>query len=321
MLPQLFIDGQEGTTGLKLHDLLAGRTDLHLLQINPDHRKDPTQRAKLMNEADVVFLCLPDTAAKEALTLITNPNTKVIDASTAHRTHPEWAYGLPELSEGHRAKIKNSKRIANPGCHATAFLLALYPLLSAGILSHSAPITCFSLTGYSGGGKKMIAQYQSPSAPGGGEKLKAPRPYALTQSHKHLPEMQLHAQLKAPPLFTPVVAGIYQGLALHIFLPAANFKKKISPAELASHLHGYYAAEPFVKVLPYDPDCKSDDGFFDITACNHTNRCDLAIMGNQTQITLTARLDNLGKGASGAALQNLNLLLNLPETTALTSDF
>jgi N-acetyl-gamma-glutamyl-phosphate reductase len=315
MKPKIFIDGQEGTTGLKLHDLLIDRTDLQLLQIDPEKRKDPAERAKLLNAADIVFLCLPEPAAKEALTLITNDNTRVIDASTAHRTHPEWAYGLPELSPAHRNKIKNAKRIANPGCHATAFLLAIYPLVANGDVSADFPLTCFSLTGYSGGGKKMIAQYQAPDAP---EKLKGPRPYALALSHKHLPEMQTLAGLKHPPLFTPIVANVYQGLAVQIFLPPNAFKKKRSLLDVKSHLVAHYANEPFINVMP-DPQTSLDDGQFDITACNNTNRADIFVLGNDQQIVLLTRLDNLGKGASGAAIQSMNLLLNLPETTALTA--
>jgi N-acetyl-gamma-glutamyl-phosphate reductase len=315
MKPKIFIDGQEGTTGLRLHDLLTPRQDIDLLQIYPAKRKDPAARKELLNAADIVFLCLPETAAKEALTLITNDTTKVIDASTAHRTHPEWAYGLPELSPAHRSKIKTSKRIANPGCHATAFLLPIVPRLTAGLLPADYPYTCFSLTGYSGGGKKMIAEHEAPNAP---EKLKAPRPYALKLTHKHLPEMQTLANLKFPPLFTPIVADIYAGLAVQTFLPTTLFPKKVTPQQLHAHLTNHYKNEPFIKVQPHDPEAKLDEGQFDITTCNNTNRADIFVLGNEQQIVLLARLDNLGKGASGAAIQSMNLLMGIPETTALT---
>jgi N-acetyl-gamma-glutamyl-phosphate reductase len=315
MPAKIYVDGQEGTTGLRINEYLAARSDVDILKIDPDKRKDPAERKRLLNAADVAFLCLPDAASREAVALIDNPNTKVIDASTAFRTDPAWAYGLPELSAAHRQKIKSSKRIANPGCHATAFLLAIYPLVSDGILSATVPLTCYSLTGYSGGGKKMIAQYEAPDAP---QTLNAPRPYALTLNHKHLPEMQTIADLKYPPLFTPIVAKIYQGLAVQIFLPITAFKKKISPAEIFSYLFGYYAAEPFIKVLPFFEEATTlDDGFFDITACNNTNRADIAVFGHDTQIALICRLDNLGKGAAGAAIQCLNLLLGVNEATGL----
>jgi N-acetyl-gamma-glutamyl-phosphate reductase len=317
MTPKIFIDGQEGTTGLRLHDLLKPRTDITLLEINPDKRKDLAERAKLLNAADIVFLCLPEPAAKEALTLITNDNTRVIDASTAHRTHPEWAYGLPELSPALRNKIKTSKRIANPGCHASAFLLPIVPLLAAGLLPSDIPYTCFSLTGYSGGGKKMIAEHEASSAP---EKLKAPRPYALKLAHKHLPEMQTLANLKFPPLFTPIVADVYAGLAVQTFLPTQLFAKKITPRQLHAHLQNHYKNEPFIQVQPLDPEAKLDEGQFDITACNNTNRADIFVLGNDQQIVLLTRLDNLGKGASGAAIQSMNLLMGIPETTALKTE-
>ncbi len=315
MAAKIYVDGQEGTTGLRINEYLAARSDVEILKIDPDKRKDSAERKRLLNAADVAFLCLPDTASREAVAMIDNAHTKVIDASTAFRTDPAWAYGLPELSPAHRQKIKQSKRIANPGCHATAFLLAVYPLVSAGILPADALLTCFSLTGYSGGGKKMIAEYEAPDAPA---KLKAPRHYALGLNHKHLPEMQKIAGLTHAPLFTPVVCPVHSGLAVEIFLPAQLLKSKASPKELHALLAVHYQNEQFVQVLPFDPALSLDDGQFDITACNNTNRADLAIFGNDTQTVIICRLDNLGKGAAGAAVQSLNLLLSSPEATGLT---
>jgi len=311
-LPKIFIDGHEGTTGLKIHELLAARTDLEILKIETDKRKDPAERKKLLNAADIVFLCLPDTASKEAVALIDNAHTKVIDASTAFRTDPTWTYGLPELSPAHRQKIKSSTRIANPGCHATAFLLPVAPLVAAGIIPASTTLTCFSLTGYSGGGKKMIAQYEDPAAP---EKLKAPRHYALKLTHKHLPEMKTQANLTHAPVFTPVVCNIHSGLTVETFLPNPTTSAEKIHTLLANH----YKNEPFIKVAPFDEGATLDDGFFDITACNNTNRADLFVFANpdSSQIVLVTRLDNLGKGASGAAIQCMNLLLGIDETTAL----
>jgi N-acetyl-gamma-glutamyl-phosphate reductase len=320
MSAKIYVDGQEGTTGLRINEYLAVRTDIEILKIDPDKRKDPAERQRLLNAADVAFLCLPDAASREAVTLITNSNTKVIDASTAFRTDPAWAYGLPELSTAHRQKIQSSKRIANPGCHATAFLLSVYPLISAGILPADALLTCFSLTGYSGGGKKMIAQYEAPDAPA---KLKAPRHYALNLNHKHLPEMRKIAGLTHAPLFTPVVCNVHSGLAVEVFLPAQLLKSKASPQEIHALLAAHYATEQFVTVLPLDPAISLDDGNFDITGCNNTNRADIAVFGHENddgqdgQIALLCRLDNLGKGAAGAAVQSLNLLLGTAESTGL----
>jgi N-acetyl-gamma-glutamyl-phosphate reductase len=314
MLPKIYVDGQEGTTGLKIHEHLAQRQDVETLRIDPEKRKNPAERRKLLNAADLVFLCLPDAASREAVALIDNPKTKVIDASTAFRTDPAWAYGLPELSSAHRQKIKTATRIANPGCHASAFLLAVAPLVAAGIVRREALLTCYSLTGYSGGGKKMIAAYQAPDRPAA---LSAPRPYALKLAHKHLPEMQHLAGLAQPPLFTPVVCDIYIGLCVTTFLPPAALAAPAAPAEIREHLAGHYVGEKFIQVLPFDPEAAFDNGAFDITACNNTNRADLAVVGHDDQIALLCRLDNLGKGASGAAIQSMNLALNFQEDASL----
>ena len=253
--------------------------------------------------------------------LIDNPATRVIDASTAFRTDPAWAYGLPELSRSYREHLRAATRVANPGCHATAFLLAVAPLVKAGLIPPAAPLTAVSLTGYSGGGKKMIAAYEQNPA----QALKGPRPYALKLAHKHLPEMQTHAGLDAPPLFTPVVCNIHSGLAVETFLPAAVLAAPASPRDVHAVLTAHYAGERFVRVMPFDPEAQQglDEGFFDITACNDTNRADLFVFGHAggpggpAQTALLCRLDNLGKGASGAAVQSLNLLIGADEGTGL----
>ncbi len=317
MKPKIYVDGQEGTTGLKIHEHLALRQDVETLRIDADKRKDPAERKRLLNAADLVFLCLPDAASREAVALIDNSRTKVIDASTAFRTDPAWAYGLPELSAAHRQKIKSATRIANPGCHASAFLLAVAPLVAAGVVRKEAGITAFSLTGYSGGGKKMIAAYEAENR---AVNLAAPRPYALKFMHKHLPEMQKVAGLSHFPLFSPVVCDVYNGLCVETFLPPTVFNAQSSvssPAEIQKLLAAHYAGEKFITVLPFDPEATFDQGSFDITACNNTNRADLAIVGHDDQMAILCRLDNLGKGASGAAVQCMNLALGFEESAGL----
>jgi N-acetyl-gamma-glutamyl-phosphate reductase len=313
MAYKVFVDGQEGTTGLRIHEVLAGRSDIELLKIDPDRRKDPAERAKLLNAADVAFLCLPDTAAREAAFRVTSERPCLIDASTAHRTQAGWAYGLPELARGQRAALRHSKRIANPGCHATAFILLLRPLVDAGLVPRNLPVSAHSLTGYSGGGKSMIAQYQA----GGDPKLEAPRPYGLTLAHKHLPEMAAHTGLENAPLFTPVVANFYKGLAVTVPLHLSQLAPGTTPQQLHAALAAHYEGERFVRVMPLaDPDTLAG-GFFDVTACNDTNRADLFVFANATQVLLACRLDNLGKGASGAAVQCMNVHLGVDEGLGL----
>ena len=310
---RVFVDGQEGTTGLRIHEMLAGRTDLEVLAIDPAARKDPAARSHLLNAADVAFLCLPDAAAIEAVSLVTNPGTCLIDASTAHRTRPDWVYGLPELAAGQRDRLRQATRIANPGCHATAFILLVRPLIDAGLLSPGQPLSATSLTGYSGGGKKMIEQYEA----GGDSRLLAPRPYALGLAHKHLPEMQHHTGLTRTPVFIPVVSNFYKGLAVSLPLDFSHLPAGVDGTQLHAALAAHYADEAFVRVMPFgDPDTLAH-GFFDVQACNDTNRCDLFVFANATQAVLIARLDNLGKGASGAAVQCMNLRLGLPEGLGL----
>jgi N-acetyl-gamma-glutamyl-phosphate reductase len=315
MKTKVFVDGQEGTTGLQIFERLAARADIELIQIDHDKRKDAAARAACLNAADIAFLCLPDAAAKESTALVTNPRTCVIDASTAHRVAEGWTYGVPELGSAYRAAIRVSKRIANPGCHATAFALAVRPLLQRGLLPADHPLTCFSLTGYSGGGKKMIADYeQNPPA-----KLASPRPYALALMHKHLPEMRVHTGLRFAPIFNPVVAAFYQGLAVTVPIPLLALPAAPTPQALHHALAETYAGEKFVNVLPFGDESVLDAGFFDVQACNGTNRCDLAVFGHAEQAVVMARLDNLGKGASGAAIQCMNLHLGLDEALGLSA--
>ena len=313
MTYNIFVDGQEGTTGLRIHEMLARRSDVQVLRIDADKRKDAAERARLLNAADVAFLCLPDAAAREAAALVTNPNTCVIDASTAHRTVPGWTYGLPELATGQRDKLRSAKRISNPGCHATAFVVLLRPLVDAGLVAADALISATSITGYSGGGKQMIAQYEA----GGDVRLQSPRPYGLALHHKHLPEMAAHTGLALPPVFMPVVANFYKGLAVSVPLHLGQLKPGTTPAMLQQALAAHYASERFINVMPLSDPATLEGGFFDVQACNDTNRCDLFVFANDRQVLLLSRLDNLGKGASGAAVQAMNLHLGLDEGLGL----
>jgi N-acetyl-gamma-glutamyl-phosphate reductase len=313
MAYRVFVDGQEGTTGLRIHEYLAQRADLEVLRIDPQRRKDTDERARLLNAADVAFLCLPDAAAREAAALVHNPRTCLIDASTAHRTAPGWVFGLPELAPEQRALLRGSKRIANPGCHASAFILLMRPLVDAGLVPSATPLTAFSLTGYSGGGKKMIDEYQSGADP----RLQSPRPYALGLQHKHLPEMTSHARLAMPPVFSPVVANFYKGLSVSVPLHLSQLSGNATAEGVHAALAARYANERFVRVMPLRDGPTLEAGFFDVQACNDTNRADLFVFASPTQLLLMARLDNLGKGASGAAVQCMNLHLGLDEGQGL----
>jgi len=303
---KVFIDGQAGTTGLQLETRLRQRNDITLLEIDPDLRKDPATREALINKSDVTFLCLPDDEARKSAEMA-SPNVLVIDASTAHRTAKSWVYGLPELSPQHRESLKRTKRIAVPGCHASGFIALTYPLISAGIISKSAQLNCTSLTGYSGGGKAMIADYETNRT--NNDKLKAPRPYALSLTHKHLPEMQSVCGLEHTPHFMPVVGDMAQGMLVSVPLWEKNKK------EVWDTLNNHYKNSIFINVMPQD--YAPDDGFLDPTTCNNTNRMELFVFGNDAQLLLAARHDNLGKGASGAAVQCMNIACGLDEDTGL----
>ena len=310
MKTKVYIDGQVGTTGLQIYERIGNRTDLELLRIDEDKRHDTDERRKFLNSADIVFLCLPDAGAIEAVSLIENPDVRVIDASTAHRTSDDWVYGYPELSKEQRAAIAAGKRVANPGCHATGLISSVAPLVKMGILPADYPVTCYSLTGYSGGGKKMIAQYEAQDRD---EKLSAPGIYGLTLKHKHIPEMQKVTGLTYPPVFMPIVDDYYKGMATTIMLQNRLLPGQPSAEEICTRLQEYYADEHFVTVLPYD--AKQGTVYANVLA--GTNHLQLVVCGYEDQTSVTALFDNLGKGASGAAVQNMNIMLGLDEAIGL----
>ncbi|MBP7175451.1 MAG: N-acetyl-gamma-glutamyl-phosphate reductase [Thermoclostridium sp.] len=309
---KVFVDGQEGTTGLQINDYLEKRKDLEILKIEQEERKNPERRSFFLNSADIVFLCLPDAASREAVSLVSNPKTRIIDASTAYRTDDQWTYGMPELNPGQRAKIKAASRVANPGCHATGFVLSMNPLVQTGIVPKDYPVVCYSLTGYSGGGKKLIQTFENSEL----ESINSPKHYALQLHHKHLPEMQKAAGLSYPPAFMPVIANYYKGMVTSIPLLPRLLNKKVTVADVKNIFTEYYQNEPFVKVMASDDSCL-EKGYMNAEACNGTNRFEIFVYGNDEQIVVMARFDNLGKGASGAAIQNMNIMLGAPETTGL----
>ncbi len=305
-MTKVFIDGSAGTTGLRIRDRLAARGDIALIELPDEKRKDPAARADALTRADVAFLCLPDDAAREAVSLLGDAPTVVIDTSTAHRVAPGWAYGFAEIG-GRREEIARAKRIANPGCHASGFLSLVAPLVSAGLLSKDAALSCFSLTGYSGGGKKMIAEYEDPA---NAERLKAPRIYGLSQAHKHLPEMQAVAGLTRPPVFAPIVSSFYAGMAVAVELPAELLNG--TPGDAIDLYRTVYSG-PIVRYAgAADP-----DGLLSAGAFAGRDDMEISVFGGDERILLVSRFDNLGKGASGAAIQNMNIALGLPEETGL----
>ncbi len=325
--PVIFVDGSEGTTGLEINERLQGRTDLEVRQIDPERRKDPEARRAMICGADVVFLCLPDAASKEAVQLAgDHPRPRFLDASTAHRTAADWVYGLPELNRGaQRERIRTSRRVSVPGCHASGFNLILEPLVRAGVVPTDYPVQCTSITGFSGGGKKLIATYGEGAATVEQRQAKespqdsriAPRPYALGLTHKHLPEMRVVSGLAHNPGFMPVVSDFYRGMAVCVPLERRLLAKAMGAKEVAELLAAAYAGERFVRVNPVNDAAQLDDGFFRTLAATGTNRCDLSVFGHEEQMMIIARLDNLGKGASGAAVQCMNLMLGLDEGTGL----
>jgi N-acetyl-gamma-glutamyl-phosphate reductase len=307
---RVYIDGQSGTTGLQIYDRIGARKDLELLRIDEDKRHDVEERRKFLNAADIVFLCLPDAGAVEAVSLIDNPNVRVIDASTAHRTADGWTYGFPEYSKDQREKIRNSRRVANPGCHATGAISTIAPLVHMGILPKDYPVSVYSLTGYSGGGKKMIAEYEAKDRD---EKLSAPGLYGLTLRHKHLPEITKMTGLLFPPVFLPVVDDYNKGMATTILLENRLLAGTPSAEDVCEKLAGYYEGEHFVKVMPFG----SNGARIHANELAGTNELHIYVCGNEEQTMVTALFDNLGKGASGAAVQNMNIMLGLDETTGL----
>ncbi len=311
---KVYVDGQEGTTGLRIHEYLARRSDVELLRIDADCRKDAGERARLLNAADVAFLCLPDAASREAAAMVNNPRTCVIDASTAHRTQGGWVFGLPEMAPGQRERLRQARRNANPGCHASAFILLLRPLVDAGLVPPALPVSAFSITGYSGGGKKMIEQYQAtPVEPA----LTSPRPYGMTLRHKHVPEMMVHSGLTARPILMPVVSNFYKGLSVSVPLHLSQLAAGTSPEAVQLAFERHYAGERFVRVRPLRDADTLENGYFDVQACNDTNNVDIFVFAGDSQVLLMARLDNLGKGASGAAVQSMNVHLGIDEGLGL----
>lgn len=314
-MTKVFIDGGEGTTGLRILERFEVRDDVELLKIDPELRKDPAERKKLINASDITFLCLPDAAAIEAVSLVDedNDHTVIIDASTAHRTEDGWAYGLPELGAEFRDKIRNGRRIAVPGCYASGFNMIVYPLVKQGIIASDYPVSVFALSGYSGAGKKAIAMYEGDDKT---EDLFAPRQYALSQNHKHLKEMKAISGLDKTPLFTPVVDDYYCGMIVTFPIYADMMKDRKTPAELHKIYEEYYKDEEFITVMPFGSE-EEGNNFFAANAYAGRDDAQIYITGNDDRLLVTARFDNLGKGASGAAIQCMNIKLGVDEKTGL----
>jgi len=313
-MKKIFVDGQHGTTGLEIVERLQHREDLELITIAHEQRRDQEVRRQCLNEADIVFLCLPDDAARESVAMIDNDQTAVIDASTAHRVAPGWVYGIPEL-RGQREAIGQSKRIANPGCYATGFNVMMRALTDEKLVPGDYAATTYSITGYSGGGKAMIAEYE------GTKDIQsiASRPKNLSLGHKHIPEMTQVSNLVHAPHFLPIVANFYKGMLVFVPLFKHLLPNSVTGESLRQCLVNYYQGEPFIKVLPLNDESSLEDGFLSPLGCNDTNRIDLLVTEKDDQILVSARLDNLGKGASGAAVQNMNILLGVEETTGLSA--
>ncbi len=305
---KVFIDGKAGTTGLRIFERLQKRDDVKIVSLSENLRKDPAARKEAINGADVVFLCLPDDAAREAVTLAENPHTVVIDASTAHRTQAGWAYGFPELSPRFRAAVQSGKRIANPGCYASGFLALVYPLVQGGILPPDYPLVCHAVSGYSGAGKKGIEQYESENRD---RSLQTPRLYALGLTHKHLPEMTQISGLTRTPVFNPYICDYECCMSVTVPLFADLLSRSVTKEDLTEFYREWYKGERFVGVG------REESGFLCANALNGTNRLEIFVNGNEERILLVSRLDNLGKGASGAAIQNMNLALGLDEGLGL----
>lgn len=312
----VFIDGQHGTTGLRIRELLSGRDDLSVLEVDPARRKDDSMRRELLNTADVSILCLPDDAAKQAVAWIESAHARVIDASTAHRVDESFVYGLPELSPDQRAALRQAKRVANPGCYPTCVTLLVRPLVDAGLLDARTPIAVHALSGYTGGGKAMIERWEQPANALLGLPFEAP--YALERKHKHVPEMMRYGGLELEPQFVPAVGPFRCGMRVEIPLHAALLPSGVGGAQLHAALASRYASERFIEVVPSDASLGNDERTLDPTACNDTNRVLLHVAPHPSgHVLLVAILDNLGKGASGAAVQNLNVMLGLPEERGL----
>ena len=304
-MTKVFIDGSAGTTGLRIADRLANRSDLTILTLTGDARKDPQARKEALFESDIAFLCLPDAAAKEAAALAEGSKVRIIDTSTAHRVNPNWHYGFAELSAAHRSAIENSARVANPGCHASGFIASVCPLVAKGVIDKNFPLTAYSLTGYSGGGKSLIAEYEDE---GRDVRHESHRIYGLPLQHKHLPEMQKICGLELPPVFSPILGDFYEGMATSVLLP--GFDSKRAWEALAEH----YEGQKIVSVAPLG----GDEGLIYASTLANKDTMRIIVTGHERQTMVTALFDNLGKGASGAAIQNMNIMLGLDETTGLS---
>ncbi len=310
MLPKVFIDGKAGTTGLRIYDRLSQRSDIELLTLSEEDRKNPLKRKEIINSSDITFLCLPDDAAREAVSFVENDSVKIIDTSTAHRTLDDWSYGFPELSDSFREKIRNGKRTAVPGCHASGFISLVYPLVNAGIVPKDMLLSCFSLTGYSGGGKKMIAEYEAEETP---REFAAPRQYATGQSHKHLKEMKKITGIDSAPIFSPIVCDFYSGMQVTVPLFKQNLCKDISPEDIAQVYAECYNNSPVVTCTGYS----SENTFINALEKEGKDSMKISVYGNEERILLSSVYDNLGKGASGAAVQCMNIMLGIDEITGL----
>jgi N-acetyl-gamma-glutamyl-phosphate reductase len=315
-MTNVFIDGQAGTTGLQIRERLARRGDVTLIEIPESLRKDPEVRRRYLNEADVVILCLPDDAAREAMRLISSNHVRVLDASTAYRVAGGWVYGLPELDAHQRERIREAARVSNPGCYPTGFVLLTRPLVDAGVLSHGAHLSCHAISGYSGGGRRLIERYEARSAEHP-ESLWHVRPYALNLDHKHLPEMSVYSGIGRTPVFSPMVGHFAQGMLTMVPLHTDLLGEGDTVETVHACLEARYRDEPCVEVFPLGAEDALDAGFLDPQSVNGTNRIELFVYGHDTQIMLAARLDNLGKGASGAAVQNLNIMTGADELSGL----
>ena len=315
-MTDVFIDGQAGTTGLQIRERLAAREDVTLMEIPEESRKDSEVRRRYLNEADVVILCLPDDAAREAVGLVSSNHVRVLDASTAHRVADGWVYGLPELDADQRGRIREAARVSNPGCYPTGFVLLARPLVDAGMVSSRAHLSCHAVSGYSGGGRQLIERYEARGAEHP-ESLWHVRPYALGLEHKHLPEMARYAGIDRAPVFSPMVGHFAQGMLTMIPLHVDTLGEGATPETVHACLVERYRDEPCVEVLPLGAEDALDAGFLDPLAANGTNRIDLLVCGHDAQVLLVARLDNLGKGASGAAVQNLNIMTGAEELRGL----
>lgn len=313
MKTKIYIDGSEGTTGLRINERFKGREDIEILTIPSELRKDINERKKYINSSDITFLCLPDAAAIEAVSLVENDNVKIIDASTAHRTKDGWAYGFPELSDEHRNAIITGKRIAVPGCYASGFVSLVYPLVKGGILPCDYPVSSFALSGYSGAGKKTIANYESNDRD---STLSSGREYALTQQHKHLKEMQKITGLLRTPLFSPIIDDYYSGMVVSVPLFTDMLSKKGAPSDLLAYYREFYKDKKFIKVSTTDDEIAAS-GFIAGNGLSGWDGLKIYVTGNDERLVVTAQFDNLGKGASGAAIQCMNLMLGCDESTGL----